>query len=193
MIRVLLLAGPVALGVLAAWTVLGTRSRRRTVATVPEAEIGIVLGAEAYLEGVPAPALAARLDVALRLWRAGKIRRIIVSGDETANHQVSVMARYLVSRGLPEESVVLDTLGVDTYATCARALAVYGVDRATMVSQDYHLPRILTICQLIGLDAYGVGDTSVRRGAPGHWHRGVRREIGANVKMVADLVRHRWR
>lgn len=185
------LSGPLALLALAAWTALGTRSRTRTVATVPAGEVGIVLGAEAYPDGTPSPALAARLDVALRLWRAGKIERVIVSGDATANDQVTVMADYLVSRGLPEARVVQDPLGVDTYATCARALSVSGVQRATMISQDYHLPRILTICRLIGLDAYGVGDTSVRRGAPAHWRRSVRREIGANVKMLLDLAGHR--
>lgn len=186
-----LLSGPLALVALAAWTVLGTRSRTRTVATVPALEVGIVFGAETYPDGTPAPALAARLDVALRLWRAGRIERIIVSGDATSNDQVAVMADYLVARGLPEALVAQDPLGVDTYATCARALSAYGVQRATMISQDYHLPRILTICRLIGLDAYGVGDTSVRRGAPAHWWRSVRRELGANVKMLLDVARHR--
>lgn len=186
-------SGLAALAGLAAWTLHGTRARRRTVQDVPVTEAGVVLGAEAYADGRPAPALRARLDVALELYRAGKVPLLVVSGDETSNAEVSVMARYLVEHGVPADHVVLDPLGVDTYATCSRAQAEYGLRRVTMVSQDYHLPRTLTICRTIGLDAYGVGDTTVRRAAPEVWRRSVRREIAANVKMVGDLLRHRYR
>ncbi|SDB80662.1 protein SanA, affects membrane permeability for vancomycin [Raineyella antarctica] len=185
------LVGVMSLGALAAWTLLGTRARRRTVETVPPTGVGLVLGAETYEDRTPAPSLRARLDLAVRLYRAGKVRALIASGDEGSHDQVSVMARYLVDHGVPEADVILDPLGVDTYASCARAQGEYGLQQVTMISQDYHLPRTLTICRLIGLDAYGVGDTSVRRAAPKAWRRSVRREIAANVKMVGDLLGHR--
>ncbi|QGF23631.1 SanA/YdcF family protein [Raineyella fluvialis] len=172
---------------------IGTRSRRRTPADVPATEWGLVLGAEMYPNGTPSPSLRARLDLALALFRAGKVRRLIVSGDEASNAEVSQMARYLVERGIPEDRIVLDEDGVDTYASCRRARQTPGLTRVTMISQDYHLPRTLTICRTIGLDAYGVGDASVRRTAPASWRRSVRRELAANVKMLADLARHRYR
>ena len=184
------MAGLAGLFGLAAATVLSTRSRRYDAASVPATEVGAVLGAEVYPDGTPSDSLRGRLDLAARLYHAGKVRRLIASGDEAANSQVSAMARYLVEQGVAEDDVILDPLGVDTYATCSRAQAVYGLAQVTMISQDYHLPRALVICRLIGLDAYGVGDWSVRRGAPAVWRRSVRREIGANLKMLADLARH---
>ena len=184
------LAGLAGLFGLAATTVLSTRSRRFDAASVPVTEAGVVLGAEVYPGGTPSDSLRWRLDLAARLYRAGKVRRLIASGDEAANSQASAMARYLVDQGVAEEDVIVDPLGVDTYATCSRAQAVYGLQQVTMISQDYHLPRTLMICRLIGLDAYGVGDYRVRRAAPVVWRRSVGREIGANVKMLADLVRH---
>lgn len=184
------LAGLAGLFGLAAATVLSTRSRRFDAASVPVTEAGVVLGAEVYPDGTPSASLRGRLDLATRVYHAGKVGKLIASGDEAANAQVSAMARYLVDQGVAEEDVILDRLGVDTYASCARTQAAYGLQQVTMISQDYHLPRALMICRLIGLDAYGVGDYSVRRAAPAVWRRSVGREMGANVKMLADLARH---
>lgn len=183
-------AGAAGLAAMALWTVLGTRSRRFTADSVPVTDVGMVLGAETYPDRTPAPALRARLDLGARLYHAGKVRTLLVSGDERSHHQATVMADHLIARGVPPEDLLRDPLGVDTYASCARAQREYGVRRLTVVSQDYHLPRALTICRLIGLEAYGVGDTSVRQTVPQAWWRSVRREVVANIKMVADLLRH---
>lgn len=187
------LAGLAGLAGLATTTLLTTRPHRYGEAGVPETEVGVVLGAEVYPDGAPSPSLRGRLDLAVRLYRAGKVQRLIVSGAEESNAQVSQMARYLVEHGVASRDVTLDPLGVDTYATCSRAQGVYGLRRATMISTDYHLPRILAICRAIGLEAYGVGDRSVRLRAPREWRRSVRREIAANTKMLFDLARHRYR
>ncbi|MPM89241.1 hypothetical protein SDC9_136349 [bioreactor metagenome] len=100
------------------------------------------------------------------------------------------MARYLGERGVPADRLLLDEDGVDTYASCCFAAALPGLTTVTMISQDYHLPRTLTICRSIGLEAYGVGDATLRRVAPQVWRRSVRREMVANVKMLADLACH---
>lgn len=168
-----------------------TQRRRPTV--IPATAWGLVLGAEMYPSGDPSPSLRARLDLALALFRAGTVHRLIVSGEEASNAQVTQMARYLVERGVPADRIVLDEDGIDTYASCRFAAALPGLTAVTMISQDYHLPRALTICRCLGLTAYGVGDTTVRRVAPRVWRRSVRRELVANVKMLADLVRHRSR
>ncbi len=188
-----LFAGLAALAGLATWTVLGTRSRRFSAADVPTTEWGLVLGAEMYPSGDPSPSLRARLDLGLELFRAGKVRRLIVSGDESSNAQVNQMARYLLERGVPADRVVLDRHGVDTYASCRFARALPGLEAVTMISQDYHLPRALTLCRSIGLEAYGVGDTGLHHRSPRAWRWSVRREIAANVKMLFDLARHHHR
>lgn len=184
---------------LSIWTHVSTRTARFPGENVgdpdapPATEWGLVLGAEMYPSGTPSPMLRARLDLALELFRAGKVRRLIVSGEEPSNAQASQMAHYLVERGVPADRIVADEDGVDTYASCRFARALPGLTTVTVISQDYHLPRALTICRSIGLEAYGVGDTGLRRGAPWAWRRSVRREMVANVKMLADLARQQYR
>lgn len=192
---------------LALWTHVSTRTvrfpgaavgepsaeRRRPPAGIPATEWGLVLGAEVYPSGDPSPSLRARLDLALELFRAGAVRRLIVSGDEASNAQVTQMARYLVERGVPAGRIVVDEDGIDTYASCRFASTVPGLAAVTVISQDYHLPRALTICRSTGLEAYGVGDSTLRHAAPWAWRRSVRRELVANVKMLVDLAQYRYR
>ena len=80
------------------------------------------------------------------------------------------MRRYLVEAGVPADRVVADHAGFDTYDSCSRAQRVFGVERLTVVTQDYHLPRAVATCRALGLDVVGVGDASfrgTRRGGAG--------------------------
>lgn len=127
----------------------------------PSAPVAIVLGAQVYPSGDPSPWLAYRLDAAAQLYRDGKVDAILVSGDNGDTHynEPEAMRRYLVERdGVPTEAIALDYAGFDTHATCVRAKKVFGVDRALMVSQDYHVPRAVALCRAAGVDADGVGD-----------------------------------
>ena len=87
--------------------------------------------------------------------------------------------------------VLVDPEGLDTYASCARARDEFGAHRLTVISQRYHLPRALVICRLLGLDAWGVGDTSVADRSPRTWTHGARREVAANLKVLWDVAGHR--
>lgn len=128
----------------------------------PSAPVAIVLGAQVYPSGAPSPWLAHRLDAAAELYRAGRVEAILVSGDNGDAHynEPEAMRRHLVERdGIPAEAIALDYAGFDTHATCVRAKRVFGVERALMVSQDYHVPRAVALCRAAGIDAEGVGDT----------------------------------
>lgn len=163
--------------------------RSHSVADVPERAVGMVLGAKAD-PGRPSAFLAARLDVAAELFEAGRIRAILVSGDGLArsNHETRVMRNYLVQRGIPAEKVVEDPAGFDTYDSCVRARDVFGVTDLTLVTQDYHVNRALTICRAAGVDAVGVGDTTMLGRFPYNWIKGWVREWPARVKMEWDLI-----
>jgi vancomycin permeability regulator SanA len=156
---------------------------------VPERAVGMVLGAKAGPNG-PSDFLAARLEVARRLYRQGKISAILVSGDgrERPSSETAAMRDYLVERGIPDEHIVEDPAGFDTYDSCVRAHEVYGVRELILVTQDYHLGRALTICRAAGMDAVGVGDTSMLGRYPLNWIKGWLREWPANVKMEWDLL-----
>jgi len=158
-------------------------------AGVPAAPVALVLGSEVYADGSPSPFLAARLDIARRLLEAGKVRAILVSGDNMHfdYNEPGAMEVYLVARGVPATQVALDYAGFDTYDSCARAKQIFGVDQAIVVTQTYHVDRAVTLCRTLGIDATGVGDDSVRIYKE-PWRNSVVRERGAVVKAAVDAV-----
>ncbi len=169
-----------------------TRRRIVTVESAPYLPTVLVLGAEVLADGRPSRFLQARLDVAHALYARGGVERIILSGDGTSRFydEPAGMRSYLHQRGVPEQVLVTDPEGLDTYASCERARSKFGVVRAIVVSQRYHLPRALAICRLLGLEAWGVGDVTAKA-SPRTWAHGARREVAANLKLVWDVVTRR--
>jgi vancomycin permeability regulator SanA len=157
-------------------------------AEVPPRPVALVLGAMVFPDGTPSPFLAARLDLAHRLYLARKVRVVVVSGDNGAKeyNEPEAMRNYLIDAGVPAEAVVADYAGFDTYDSAARALRIFGVDQLMVVTQSYHLPRAVATCRALGIDAIGVGDDSVRRAVA--WRRGAIRDQLACVKTVFDLI-----
>ena len=161
------------------------------LARVPATPVALVLGAQVYPSGRPSPFLAGRLDLAKRLYDAGLVEVLLVSGDNGAREydEPAAMRRYLVDAGVPADRVVTDHAGFDTYDSCSRAQRIFGVERLTVVTQDYHLPRAVATCRALGLDAVGIGDTGFR--GTEAWLRGTFRDQVACVKTVVDLVTRR--
>jgi vancomycin permeability regulator SanA len=155
---------------------------------VPGAPVALVLGAMVFPDGTPSPFLAARLDLAHRLYAAGKVRVVVVSGDNMAEeyNEPEAMRTYLINAGMPAEAVIADYAGFDTYDSCVRALRIFGVRKLIVVTQSYHLPRAVASCRALGIEATGVGDDSVRHGVA--WKRGAIRDQLACAKTVIDLI-----
>ena len=156
---------------------------------VPAAPVALVLGAQVYRTGVPSPFLEARLAIAQRLLETGKVRAILVSGDHRAwrYDEPGAMLRWLSDHGVPRTKIAMDHAGFDTYDSCVRAVKVFGVRKAIVVTQTYHLPRAVTLCRRVGVDATGVGDETVKRYRK-PWLISANREHGACVKAVVDLA-----
>lgn len=163
------------------------------VDTVPARDVALILGAGLDPDGTPSSYLAARLDLGYQLYRAGKVRAILVSGDngEKYYNEPDAMRRYLVGKGVPAGKVVADYAGFDTYASCVRADRIFGTTSLIVVTQTYHLARALATCRSLGIDAFGVGDETGRTIAPSVWRWGEVREIPAAVKMAWDLASRR--
>ncbi len=180
--------------VAASWIHLASVSAGRTHSAddVPQRGVGMVLGAKTHPDR-PSAFLAARLDLALELFKAGKIRGILVTGDglERSNFETKVMREYLVERGVPPEQIVEDPAGFDTYDSCVRARDVFGVTELTVITQDYHVGRAIAICELVGVDAVGVGDTTMLGRFPYNWVKGASREWAANLKVEWDTLTKR--
>jgi vancomycin permeability regulator SanA len=170
----------------AGWLWISTADRVRTVATVPAEPVVVVFGA-GLVTGQPSPYLARRLDAALELYRAGRVRAILVTGDNsrTGYDEPSAMRDYLRGHGVPAVRIVLDYAGFDTWDSCVRARRVFGVDRAVLVSQDFHIRRALALCRAAGIDAYGVGVAEPRDLT---WYYGGVREIAAAGKAALDAL-----
>ena len=165
---------------------------------VPAAPVGLVLGAQVYPSGMPSRFLRARLDLAEVLLHRGIVDRLLLSGDAHAPEydEPAAMRTYLLAAGVADDRLILDPYGVDTYDSCVRARDVYGVDRVVVITQDYHLPRAVGTARLVGLDAVGVGDRSVRIREDGSglnepWVRGWFRDQVACVKTLWDVGTHR--
>ena len=171
------------------WVSAASRGPVHTVGSAPEAPVALVLGAGLNPDGPPSPFLAGRLEVARQLHASEQVRVLLVSGDNrVVNYdEPTAMRDWLVERGVPASDVVLDFAGRDTYDSCVRAKRIFGVDRLLVVSQGYHLPRAVTTCRAVGLDADGVGDWTAKRYA-GVWESGERREKLAAVKAVIDVM-----
>jgi SanA protein len=150
----------VAIGGSLAWSYIASGGHRYDASDAPSAPVVIVLGAKVRDER-PLPFLAGRLDVTAQLVRDGKVKAVLVSGDSSGSsgNETKAMTEYLVARGVDPRMIVVDPYGVDTYDTCARAIQVYGIDRALLVTQSYHLPRAVALCRNLGVDADGVAAT----------------------------------
>ncbi len=164
---------------------------RYAEADVPPAPVALVLGAQVYPDGTPSSFLAARLDLASRLYTAGRVRVLLLSGDGRAAEydEPAAMRAYLLRAGVPAAVIVTDDYGLDTYDSCVRARRIFGVSALTVVTQSYHLPRAVGTARALGLVANGVGDDSVRRRLA--WWRGTARDQVACVKTLIDLCTRR--
>jgi vancomycin permeability regulator SanA len=126
--------------------------------TVPPERVAIVFGAGLRYDGTPTAILRDRVMTAAQLYFAGKVEKLLMSGDNSTleYNEPESMRQYALSLGVPDEAIVLDYAGRRTYDTCYRAKAIFGVERAILVTQGFHLPRALFTCNALGLPAVGV-------------------------------------
>ncbi len=156
-IAALLLAGVGALGI---WGWVQWRYDPLVQVDLPTAAprpVAIVFGAGIRPDGRLSPMLRDRMDAAIALYRAGKVRKLLVSGDNrfVDYNEPGRMYDYAVAAGVPAGDVVRDYAGRRTYDTCYRAREIFGVHEAVLVTQRFHLPRALFTCGNLGIDATG--------------------------------------
>lgn len=137
---------------------IAARSRIYLPDQAPARRIAIVFGAGLWQDGSPTPVLRDRVATAVDLYQAGKVEKLLMSGDNrfVDYNEPAAMRDYALGLGVPSEDIVLDYAGRRTYDTCYRAKEIFGVDQAILVTQRFHLARALYICQVLGVDALGV-------------------------------------
>lgn len=159
--RLLLILAIIALAALLAVLIINWRVNSystgklfRAVENVPaENRVAIVLGARVWEGGVASNTLYDRVLTGVELYKAGKTAKLLLSGG---GDEPEVMRKLAIELGVPESDVAVDALGTRTYETCIRAKQVFEIKRAVIVTQDYHLPRSLYLCENMGIDAIGI-------------------------------------
>lgn len=160
----------------------------RDVDDVPRAEAALVLGAQVYTNGKPSIMLADRVHAAEALYRAGKVRKLLLSGDHGSwdYDEPGTMRRMLLADGIPARDIFTDHAGFDTWDSAQRARRVFDVRSAVVVTQGFHMARALFDARRAGLKVTGfVAD---RRDYGRVMRRLEVREALARVKAVGDAV-----
>ena len=155
---------------------------------VPKNRVGLVLGTSNKLaQGGDNPYYTYRINATVKLYKAGKVQFILVSGDNSTEYynEPTTIKNDLVKRGIPSDKIFLDYAGFRTLDSMVRAKEVFGLDSVTIISQKFHNERAIYIAERKGLTAIGFNakDVSTRNGLKVQV-----REYFARVKVFLDLL-----
>lgn len=156
-------------------------------------KVGLLLGTtpQARIGRITNYFFVYRIDAAEHLYKAGKIEKILISGDEKSLDGINepeCMRDSLVARGVPASAIILDGKGYRTICSVVNANKVYGLKSFTIISQKFHNERAIYQAEHLGLDvkniqAYNAKDPKSRRA-----YLTTIREYFARVKMFLDLM-----
>jgi SanA protein len=149
------------------------------------APTALILGA-----GPGSLALENRLEAGIELWNSGRVEHLIISGggDGTGFAETDFMRRYLVNRGLPEDVIIVDSLGLRTLDSVHRAQGFFGYDSVILITQRYHLYRAMFLGRCKGLTVQGFAAVDAER----RFFLSTRfRESLARVRAVLDVLTFR--
>lgn len=172
-------------------TQIFARSRIYTVEQSPSAPVALVFGAGLNFDGTPTVVLQDRVATAAELYTQGKVQKLLMSGDNRFldYNEPGAMYNYALALGIPAEDIVMDFGGRRTYDSCYRASAIFGVQEAILVTQRYHLPRALFLCNRLGIRANGVAADKVFYTTRSFlvWRA---REVAATLVSFRDIWQH---
>ena len=174
------------------YVILSTRVLIQPEEKTDARRAAIVFGAGLRRDGTPTAVLRDRVETAVRLYQDGKVEKILMSGDNrfVEYNEPGSMREYAIALGVPAEDIVLDYAGRRTYDTCFRAKAIFGLDQALLVTQQFHLPRAIYTCRSIGMDIVGVPATgrNYRKTSIIYWEL---REIPATfMSLIENHITH---
>ncbi len=157
-IKIAILVGAAVLILPRLITALFAIPRSFSTQSAPPTPAAIVFGAGLWRDGTPTTVLRDRIATASELYFSGKVQKILMSGDNRYldYNEPGAMREYALSLGVPSDDIVLDYAGRRTYDTCYRAHSIFGLQKAILVTQSFHMPRALYTCNALGLKAIGV-------------------------------------
>jgi SanA protein len=150
--------------------------------TLETRDVAVVLGAGLLEDNTPSLMLRDRLDTAYNLLAAGKVKKLILSGDNRQiqyNEPQSMINYLLAKKGsykVSEGQLIPDYAGRRTYDTCYRAKEIFSQNKIYIITQDFHILRAVYLCKSLGIDTIGI--TADLHEYPNVWTNIVRDEIG---------------
>lgn len=157
------------------------------IAALPKRDIGLVLGTSRLLSnGRPNLHFTNRIAAAAEIYRAGKVRHLLVSGDHhlAGYDEPAMMQAALVAAGVPAAAITRDDSGFRTLDSVVRAREVFGVVSCVIITQRFHNSRALEIARACGLDAIGYCAADPE---PLNLLKSQLREVFARVAAILDL------
>ncbi len=123
-----------------------------------EADCAIVLGCGIRDENTPSPMLKDRLDAGIALYKEGIVPKLLLTGDngQVGHNEIHVMLKYAEAAGIPENDIFCDHAGFSTYDSMYRAIDIFKVEKAIVVTQKYHQYRALYIADKLGMEVIGL-------------------------------------
>lgn len=158
------------------------------VKAIPKNNVGLLLGTSPKLKnGKNNLYFDYRILATVELYKAGKIKYILVSGDNHKKdyNEPEEMKKALMKKGIPEKMIYLDFAGFRTLDSVVRAKDVFGQYQLTIISQRFHNERAIYLAEKNGINAIGYNAMDVNA------HAGIKtqiRELFARVKMFIDLA-----
>jgi vancomycin permeability regulator SanA len=102
-------------------------------------------------------------------------------------NEVVAMQQYAERLGVPNKDIKLDYAGFSTYESCYRARAIFGIEKAVLITQKYHLPRAVYTCNKLGIDSVGLGTPDWGKFQDDSMRFYTQREILAVIKAILEL------
>ena len=159
-----------------------------TTESIPYNKVGLLLGTGKKLSnGNLNLYYKYRIDAAVTLFKANKITYILISGDNSKSNydEPTEMKNDLILQGVPANKIILDYAGFRTLDSVVRSQVIFGLDKITVISQEFHNERALYIAKQKGIEAVGFNAKSV---SARYGFKTQLREELARVKMILDLV-----
>jgi SanA protein len=123
---------------------------------LPESQVGMILGTSKFNSaGFTNLYFVNRIEAAVKIYKAGKVKHFIVSGDNRSvdYNEPLDMKKALVARGVPENVITLDFAGLRTFDSVVRGLKVFGQDKFLIISQKFQDERAIFIANHFDIDA----------------------------------------
>jgi SanA protein len=184
---VLVLAGSLLIAYANITAIWASRGRLfDAVEALPKTRVGLVFGTTDRVNGLENLYFRYRIDAAEKLWKAGKLDVLIVSGDNRSKYynEPGKMKQALIERGLPAGRIVCDFAGLRTFDSVVRAKEIFGLDSIVFISQRFQNERAIYLAHANGINAIGFNARNVES------HAGLKtklREVAARVLMWLDV------